>query len=129
MKFLKTWLPLVVLVALLSGCEAKFKDTRTINLVPEDDNYPLIIDAASKNRMITVKATADVPISAHFYLEENVDEAERMITLAAPSDLIIAEVKDTKEVDFEAPLPADKSAIVWFRAPGKTATIKIDMHD
>ncbi|QDU57138.1 hypothetical protein [Aeoliella mucimassa] len=123
----KAWLPLFVIVV-MAGCQARFSDTRTFTLDPTgEDIQEVYIDGISSDRTITVTATADAPIDVYFFLEDDFDEVTRMITLGKPTDLVMAEVKGASQINLSATVPAEKSAVVYFRAADKKASIESEI--
>lgn len=119
-----------VAVALcLAGCQTRFQDDRTIEFVANGDIRTLIVDAQPDERTLSVAAKSNKSIDVYIYLEENQEEAERMITLQKPSPLVLAQAENATAIDLTAKLPANKSACVMFHADGPETTVDLSMHD
>lgn len=116
-------------VICLAGCQTRFQDERTIDFEVKGDIRTLIVDPQAGERTLTVSAKANKAIDVYIYLEENQEEAERMITLKKPSDVVLATAENTTDVNLTAKLPSNKSACVMFHAPDEGITVDVKMHD
>lgn len=118
-------LSLLVLV----GCQTRFSDVRMITFEAPGEISTLIVDAAPRERQLSVEASANYPIGVYVYLEENQDEAERFITLGKESELLIGKAKGATEVDLTATIPTDKTAIVMVVSTKADTNVDLSITD
>jgi hypothetical protein len=112
---------LVAALLCLAGCQDRFVDERTITFEKNADLRTLIVPASTAERTLHV--------SVHVFLEENQEEAERMITLQKRSDLVLAEAEDTTKVNLKAKLPPNKTACVMIHAGNDATKVELMMND
>jgi hypothetical protein len=120
---------LIAALLCFAGCQDRFVDERTITFDKNADIRTLIVPATTGERTLYVTANSDNPIDVYVFLEEKQEEAERMITLQKPSDLVLAKAEHKTNVNLKATLPPNKSACVMIGTEGEEAEVELSMHD
>ncbi len=121
---------LLLVVCWVAGCTPRFNDHRQFQLeVGEISTF--IIDGVARKRELRVTGNSTGgTIDVYVYLEENQDEAERLITLGKSGTLTIAGVENAAEVNLIASVPAEKNVIVMVRNSSReVADIDLKMTD
>lgn len=110
----------------LVGCETKLSLEKTYTISP-GSVQSLTVDSVSREQQLKVTAEADNPISVFVYLEDDKDEVQSKVDSNLTSEKMLANAKDTTEVDLTATVPANKTAIVdvTARSPDTTVTMKL----
>lgn len=123
------WCAVWLLVLVVAGCEAKLRDTRTVEVDPAGQ-VVIPIDAKPSDRTLKVTARAEGgPIEVYVYLKKDDERANENI-YAKKNELFLARKVNVQEADLSALVPANEEVLVVLMcANTKSATVHLTMED
>ncbi|WP_442481523.1 hypothetical protein [Aeoliella sp. SH292] len=120
---------LIAATLCLAGCQTRFLDQQTIDFAEAGEISTFVVPPTTGERTLQVSAKSNNAIDVYVYLEENQEEAERMITLEKPSDLVLAMAENTTAADLTAKIVPNKSACVMIKADSGGTKVELKMND
>lgn len=98
-------------VVVATGCEARLRDNRTVEVVAAND-LMVPISATSSERKINITAKSQGgPFSAYVYLTKH-DDAVKDNMAAAPEDLFLGRALKVEEAEFSLDVPANEEVMI-----------------